>query len=112
MIRRLLILLVFCLPALVPLKGCGGVPLDASELQQWRVEAVADIRAEREATLAELRRILTESRVTVDSPQVDRLLQYIDRLQVQLDKLQAEIDEARAEPERAAAPEPPTVGVQ
>jgi hypothetical protein len=111
MIRRLLILLVFCLPAL-SLQGCGGVPLDASELQQWRVEAVADIRAEREATLAELRRIMTESRVTVDSPQVARLLDYIDRLQVQLDKLQAEIDEARAEPERAAAPEPPTAGVQ
>lgn len=87
------------------LPGCGGVPLDASELQAWRVQMITEIRAEREAATRDLREMLSTARVQVDSPELARLVDYIDRLTLRLEELEAE---ARGDgPDRAAAPATP-----
>jgi len=98
-IRRLLAALVLAAAPLLP--GCGGVPVDATELHQFREQLIADLRS------------LELPAVRVDASELERLR---DQLKADIARVEDELrrlrDEARDEPERAAAPETPASGVQ
>lgn len=85
----------------VALSACGGVPVDASELEAFRAQLIADLRA---LELPEVRVDASELRALRE-----QLLADIARVEQRIAELEAE---ARGdEPERVAPPEAPASGV-
>lgn len=81
-------------------QGCGGVPVDASELEAFRAQLIADLRA---LELPEVRVDASELRALRE-----QLLADIQRVEQRIAELEAE---ARGdEPQRVAPPEAPASG--
>ena len=75
-------LIAITLAVMLSAQGCGGVPVDASELQEFRAQLIADLRA------------LELPEVRVDASELEALR---EQLKADLERIEQRLKEIEAE---------------